>query len=82
MAEIRYNDRYENGVLVEQIPYTVSDEELALEAIETEIGPQNDQALANFQNWDTLTPPERMAIVKFLLGEYIQAHRYRYTPGE
>lgn len=49
MPEIRYKNRYKCGQLIEEIPYEVSDEQLAEEAEEREVAKV--EALLE-QGWD------------------------------
>lgn len=79
--ETRYREVYEDGELVESIPYEVSDEEIEIEAIEAETQEANDQALAAYQNFSGLTRAKKDAILKGLLGEFISRNRGKYIPG-
>jgi hypothetical protein len=58
--------------------HTPTPEELAIQAVEAETTAVNDGALAAYQNWDSLTPPERLAWTKMLLGDFVSRNRENY----
>ena len=64
MPETRYIDTYDDqGNLISHEPYVVSDHKLNQEAIND----QHVELLAAYNNWDSLTPPEQVAVIKKLL---------------
>ena len=80
MTETRYTKRYKNSVLVEEIPYEVSDEELEIERVESATSEANDNALVAYQNFDSLTLAQKNRILKGLLGDFISRNRDNYIP--
>jgi len=79
MPETRIEtEAYSEGKLVETITREVSDEELAVEAIERVTREANDQALVAYQNWDNLTLAQKEKVLKGLLGDFISRNRDRY----
>ena len=67
MAEIRYVREYENGQLVNQIPYEVSDEQLYQEQLAAEFNSAHEQAVLALKNWGSLTLARKDAILKGLI---------------
>ncbi len=49
-----------------------------IDTLAAEVAQANDQALSNYQGWDKLPTPERHAILKMLLGDYIVRNRNKY----
>lgn len=67
MPETRYIREYQNGVLVNQIPYEVSDEELYQEQLTDEFNVAHETAILALKNWDSLTTAQKSNILKGLL---------------
>ncbi len=81
MTETRYIQTYQDGVLIDSEPYEVSDEELQVEQAEAETKEANDNALAAYNNWDSLNQLQKDRVLKGLLGDFISRHRNNYIPG-
>lgn len=67
MPETRYIQEFKDGVLVQQIPYEVSDEEIYQEQLRVEFNEVHDQAIIALDNWDSLTIAQKDLILKKLL---------------
>lgn len=79
MPETRCVKVYEDGIPTgEENCRVVSDQELAIEAIERETAEINDQALVAYQHWGSLTIAQKDRVLKALLGEFISRHRSNY----
>ena len=61
MPEIRYIEIYRDGVLVRKEPYEISDEQLAMEALE--------KVARGLVNRPVLTIPELTDLVKYLMSK-------------
>lgn len=59
-------------------PVVVPDDLPTLEQIQIEVSETNDQALVAYQNFDSLTAPQKYKILKGLLGDYIARHPEKY----
>lgn len=81
MPETRYIETYENGEVVSREPYTVSDEELAIEQVRAETSEANDNALTAYLNFDKLTLAQKNRVLKGLLGDFIGRNRQNYIPA-
>ena len=76
MTEIRYVKTYDSqGNLVDSQPYEVSDQQLLEEQLSRELNENHLLALQAYQNWSSLTPPQKDKILKLLLGFYLSAGR-------
>lgn len=73
-----YDPSKPNNNIIEEVTAEISDEQLAVEAVEQETNQANDQALASHQNYDSLTKSEKDDVLKMLLGDYIIRNRDRY----
>ena len=76
MTETRYAKTYDSqGNLVSSQLYIVSDEQLLDEQLNRELNENHLLALQAYQNWSSLTPPQKDKILKLLLGFYLSAGR-------
>jgi len=67
MPETRYIEEYENGELINRIPYEVSDEELYQEQLAEEFNAVHEQAILALKNWGSLTLAQKDTILKNLI---------------
>jgi len=64
MLEIRYIREFKDGVLVNEIPYTVSDEELVQEQLERDANDASHNCANALDDWDNLSNSGKREIVK------------------
>ena len=67
MPETRYVEEYKDGVLVNKIPYEVSDEQLYQEQLAKEMNEVHEKAILALKNWGSLTLAQKDAILKGLV---------------
>lgn len=68
MGEIRYVDVYDNeGNVIAQEPYEVSDEELYQEQLAGEMNDVHSQAISALKNWYSLSSAQKDTILKSLV---------------
>lgn len=69
MPEIRYIEEYDqDGNLINQTPYEVSDEQLYFEQLDTSCNEQHTKGIQAYNNWGSLTVSQKDAVLKGLLG--------------
>ncbi len=73
MPQTRYREEYQNGVLVNRIPYQVSDAEILYGQTTAEYNAYHTLAVQAYRNWGVLTPTQKDRILQFLLGFYLVA---------
>lgn len=72
MPETRYIKEFDNqGNLINQIPYEVSDEQLLIEQLGAESNSYHTLAVQAYNGWASLTAAQKDKILKFLLGYYL-----------
>lgn len=82
MPKTRYIDVYDNqGNLIAQEPYEVSDAELVQEALNRHFNDIHVTALAFYADWDSVTLQQKDRIVRELLGYVLWKEGY-LTPEE
>ena len=67
MSETRYVKVYEDGVLVAEEPYEVSDEQVYEEQLAHEFNEVHETAILALKNWDSLTLAQKDTILKHLI---------------
>lgn len=67
MPGTRYVDEFTDGVLVNRVPYEVSDEELYQEALAQEFNDVHEVAIQALQNWGSLTMAQKDTVLKHLV---------------
>ena len=73
-----YDPTKPNNNIIEEVTKVISDEELAIEAVEQETAAANDQALVAYKNYNKLSPAAKDIILKGLLGDFISRNRSNY----
>lgn len=69
MVEIGYNETTDGqGNIIESIPFEISDDELLLRELATQVNIWHHQDISAYGHWDSLELKEKAKILKELLG--------------